>query len=77
MLDTVKLAEDGSGSILRLYESAGGRETVRISWPLPHSAIYLSNALEEETELLPDEDGVLTLDFHPFEIKTIKIIHAE
>lgn len=77
VLDTVKLAEDGSGSILRLYESAGGRETVRISWPLPHAAIYLSNALEEETELLPDEDGVLTIDFHPFEIKTIKIIHAE
>lgn len=76
VLDTVKLAEDGKGSILRLYESAGGRETVRISWPLPHSAIYLSNALEEETVLLPDKDGVLTLDFHPFEIKTIKIIHA-
>ncbi|WP_254075388.1 alpha-mannosidase [Paenibacillus tritici] len=77
VLDTVKLAEDGSGSILRLYESAGGRETVKIGWPLPHSAIYLSNALEEETELLPDEAGELTLDFHPFEIKTIKIIHSK
>ncbi|MEK3669997.1 alpha-mannosidase [Paenibacillus sp. FSL R10-2771] len=77
ILDTVKLAEDGSGSILRLYESAGGRETVKLGWPLPHSAVYLSNALEEEAELLAEEAGELTLDFHPFEIKTLKIIHSK
>lgn len=71
------MAEDGSGSILRLYESAGGRETVKLGWPLPHSAVYLSNALEEEAELLAEEAGELTLDFHPFEIKTIKIVHSK
>ncbi|WNS46817.1 alpha-mannosidase [Paenibacillus sp. MMS20-IR301] len=75
ILDTVKPAEDGSGSILRLYESAGGRETVKLSWPQPYSRLYLSNALEEEEELLQAEDGVLTLEFRPFEIKTVKIIH--
>lgn len=76
VLDTVKLSEDGSGSILRLYESAGGRETVEISWPLPHAKVCLSNALEEETEVLPEQAGSLQLEFAPFEIKTIKIIHS-
>lgn len=75
VLDTVKPAEDGSGSIVRLYESAGGRETVKLGWPLPHSRAYLSNALEEEEEPLQAEDGEVTLTFRPFEIKTIKIIH--
>ncbi|WP_244444702.1 alpha-mannosidase [Paenibacillus camerounensis] len=77
VLDTVKPAEDGSGSILRFYESAGGRETVKLSWPQPYSKLYLSNALEEETELLQSEDdGGLILEFRPFEIKTVKIIHS-
>lgn len=76
VLDTVKLSEDGSGSILRLYESAGGRETVEISWPLPHAKVCLSNALEEETEVLHEQAGSLQLEFAPFEIKTIKIIHS-
>lgn len=75
VLDTVKLSEDGSASILRLYESAGGRERVEIGWPLPHAKVFLSNALEEETEALPEENGSIKLDFAPFEIKTVKIMH--
>lgn len=76
VLDTVKLSEDGTGSILRLYESAGGRETVRLRWPLPHAGMYRSNALEEELEPFSAEEGGLELEFAPFEIKTVKIIHS-
>jgi alpha-mannosidase len=76
ILETVKVSEDRAGSILRLYESAGGRETVRLRWPLPYGKVWLSNALEDELELLSAKEGLLELDFAPFEIKTVKIINS-
>lgn len=74
LLDTVKLAEDGDGIILRLYEAFGGREQFRLGWPLPLREAWLSNALEEEIEklLVAGNGGVIDLSFRPFEIKTIK-----
>ncbi|MCL6456386.1 MAG: alpha-mannosidase [Gorillibacterium sp.] len=74
VLETVKLAEDGEGIILRLYESAGGRESVSLGWseqPLAH--VYLSNALELQQEEIPVVDGIIHLTFRPYEIKTIKL----
>ncbi|MEC0205097.1 alpha-mannosidase [Paenibacillus lautus] len=73
ILDTVKPAEDGSGYILRMYESAGGRDEAALSWPYPYESIHLSNALEEELEPLDTAEGRLTLPFLPYEIKTIKL----
>lgn len=69
VLDTVKPAEDGDGIILRLYESAGGRESVELAWPYSHREAFISNALEEEVEPLMN----WKLTFAPFEIKTIKL----
>ncbi|SET10712.1 alpha-mannosidase [Paenibacillus sp. NFR01] len=77
VLDTVKPSEDGTASILRLYESAGGRETVTLRWPQPSARFYASNALEEELELLPAEDGLLRLSFTPYQIQTIRIVEPK
>ncbi|WEK55256.1 MAG: alpha-mannosidase [Candidatus Cohnella colombiensis] len=74
VLDTVKLAEDGEHSVLRFYESAGGRESVSIRWPEPFRQAVLTNALEEEIEPLTIIEGQLKLTFRPYEIKTIKLI---
>ena len=71
-MDTIKLAEDGKGIILRLYESVGGREKVSITWNQPLSSVWLSNALEDQLE--PIEQGTageFELQFAPFEIKTV------
>lgn len=73
VLDTVKPAEDGDGAILRLYESARGRERVELNWHRPYGAAYLSNALEQELEPLRTDAGRIELDFAPYEIKTLKI----
>ncbi|MGG3282712.1 alpha-mannosidase [Paenibacillus solani] len=73
ILDTVKPAEDGSGYILRMYESAGGRDEATLSWPYSCERVYLSNALEEELEQLDTDKGRLSLQFLPYEIKTIKL----
>lgn len=74
VLDTVKPAEDGSGVILRFYESAGGRERVELRWNQLYSKVYVSNALEQELDLLAAEAGPIRLDFAPYEIKTIKVM---
>lgn len=71
VLDTVKPAEDGSGVILRFYESSGGREQVELQWPYDFEEAYLSNALEEPVQKMESEKGDLTLSFAPFEIKTV------
>ncbi|MBW4082064.1 alpha-mannosidase [Paenibacillus sp. S150] len=73
VLDTVKPSEDGQGWILRLYESAGGRETVKLGWKQPVSEICLSNALEQELAPVAHHEGEFELGFAPFEIKTIYI----
>lgn len=77
VLDTVKPAEDGSGIVLRFYESAGGRGEAEIGWPRPIGRAMLSNALEADGEELPLENGKLRLYFKPYEIKTIKLLPAE
>ncbi|AZK45219.1 alpha-mannosidase [Paenibacillus lentus] len=75
ILDTVKPAEDGSGIVLRFYESSGGREDVELRWAQPVQEAWLSNALEEEAEQLNYDNEIITLSFAPYEIKTLKIKH--
>ncbi|GGO05303.1 alpha-mannosidase [Saccharibacillus kuerlensis] len=77
ILDTVKPAEDGSGIIVRMYESAGGRETVILNWRHAFERAVLSGALEEDGEELELIDSTaVSLSFKPYEIKTIKLIRG-
>ena len=76
ILDTMKPAEDGSGDIiLRLYESKKAAVTaeVTLSDLLQGEKVYLCDMLENCKEEILVENGVLPLDFHAFEIKTIRI----
>lgn len=75
VLDTVKQAEDGSGVVLRFYESTGGREQIKLWWPddMRNVRAYLTNLLEDEAEELAVSDGAIELSFKPYEIKTIKL----
>lgn len=76
ILETVKLAEDGSGTILRFYESSGARERIRLTWRQPVAKVLIVNLLEEELEEAAFSDGEIVLDIHPYEIKTIKLVHC-
>jgi alpha-mannosidase len=73
VLDTVKAAEEGEGTILRLYESSGKRERILLQWPYPCEQAWLSNALEEPGEPLSVQDSRIELSFAPYEIKTVLI----
>lgn len=68
--ETVKYGEDG-GIVLRLYESLGATGTVTLRTPMERS-FTLCNILEDVQQLLPAGKEV-TLQFAPFEIKTLQI----
>ena len=69
VVDTVKIAEDGVGVVLRLYESLGLSTTASVTTSLAHTGAH-------ETDLLERRIGDLDLDrvpFGPFEIKTVML----
>lgn len=79
ILETVKLAEDGSGDmILRLYESKKARtETVLHMNPaglgISVCGASLCDMLEQETETLEVQDNAVSLSLEPFEILTVRL----
>ncbi len=79
VLDTIKPAEDGEGTIFRLYESSGSRSKAVLTMPSAdshgHTGIghwILTNLLEDEQQRLKTQAGRLELAFKPYEIKTLK-----
>lgn len=74
LLDTVKAAEDGDGTVFRMYESSGGREKVKLTLPQSSRRALIVNLLEEPIGEAPVNDGFVELDFAPFEIKSIKFV---
>jgi alpha-mannosidase len=71
IVESVKRAEDGGGLVVRLYEAgaAGGAAHVRLEARL--TTVWETNLLEEERRPLAVDDGLLTLRFRPFEVKTL------
>ncbi|WP_308637506.1 alpha-mannosidase [Paenibacillus silvisoli] len=74
VLDTVKPAERGEGTILRFYESTGSRDRVTLKLPQGAKHASIVNLLEDELEPCAiGEDGSLKLQFKPFEIKSVRV----
>ncbi len=73
VIDTLKLAEDGCGAVIRAYEPyrTRGRETLTVG--IKAKKAYLCDMLENEIEEIKIVNGKITLDFKPFEIITVKI----
>jgi alpha-mannosidase len=67
VIETIKTAESGRGTVIRLYESLGRTSTTALRTRLPHSSAQLTDLLERP--LGPADLGSLTLT--PFEIVTI------
>ena len=71
VLETVKQAESGSGTVLRLYECQNARTKVTLTVSGPYTKAYSTNLLEEVEEELPMENGRVKFTIKPYEIKTI------
>ena len=71
VLETVKQAEDGNGTVLRLYESENARTNAVLTVPAGVTRAYSTNLLEQIEEELPVSDGKVAFQIKPYEIKTI------
>ncbi len=72
IVEVVKWAEEGDAFVVRMYEAgrAGARATLTLNVPI--TSVEVTNLLEEKPEPVAVTDGQVTLDFRPFEIKTIR-----
>jgi alpha-mannosidase len=75
ILETIKPAEEpGAGDVvLRLYEAMGNYTRATLFTSLAFQYAYQTNMLEKPLEELAFEGQSLDLEFHPFEIKTIRL----
>jgi alpha-mannosidase len=74
ILETVKLAEDGSDDlILRLYESMRNLTHCTLTSSLNLKQASQVDMLERFQADLPISTGKIELNFHPFEIKTLRL----
>lgn len=78
VIETVKLAEDGSGDlVVRLYESRGGRATAIVAVDGTATRIECTDLLERPLPDPPTADttadgAAITLAFRPFQIRTLR-----
>jgi alpha-mannosidase len=72
VLDTIKLADDGDGLILRLYEAHGSRGVAHVRLATPIKSAAAVNLLEEETGPVEVSNGTLKVPYTPFQIVTLK-----
>ena len=73
ILETVKAAENGEGTVLRLYECENARTKVTVTLPEGTKAAYLTNLLEEIESELDVVDNAVTFTIKPYEIITVLI----
>jgi alpha-mannosidase len=73
VFETVKLAEDGDGLIVRLYESERRRGTAVLHCGFSLGAAWRTNLLEENQAELVVEDDAVQVAIRPFQIITLRL----
>ncbi|HEX3077948.1 MAG TPA: alpha-mannosidase, partial [Lachnospiraceae bacterium] len=73
IIETVKLAEDKDGVIVRLYESENAKTKTVITLPEGFSTVEECNLMEEYMEKIPVNNGSITVTVAPYEIKTYRL----
>ena len=73
IVEAVKKAEDGDDIIVRLYEAEHKAAHARVRFGFPIRAASEVNLMEEEPAPLSVRRDGITLDFRPFEIKTVRV----
>jgi alpha-mannosidase len=73
VIETVKKAEDSDDIIVRAYEPAGARVSLKAETLFDIGEVFECDILENEKTPVVCSNNSFTLHFKPFEIKTIKI----
>lgn len=70
----VKRADDGSGDlVVRCHEAVGDRAATTVRLPVPITAAWRCNLLEETQESVDAADGIVSLVLRPFELVTLRL----
>jgi alpha-mannosidase len=72
-VETVKKAEDSNDLVVRLYECHNSRGNSELSCAVKPKRAVLCDLEENEIVELDTADGVVSFDFKPFEIITIRL----
>lgn len=72
-VETVKMAENGEGIVLRVYEAFKESKTVCLKFGCKINAAYVCDMLENEETRLDVLDNTISFVIKPFEIITINI----
>lgn len=73
MIETIKQAEDGSDTVVRLYEFENTQSQVELTLARTAKRIWIGNLMEEKQTLVAAETDRCSLVVKPFEIVTIMI----
>ena len=77
IIDTIKMAEDGSGDIIaRFYESKKATVNTNVTVALPSYKAYLTDMLEQVKEEVEVKETGVELTFNPFEVKTLRFVRG-
>ena len=74
VIETVKVAEDGRGIIVRMYECLRRRNKVLLTAGVPLAAAWRSNLLEHDRDELDVDGQTVSLNLEPYEIATVRLI---
>lgn len=73
VVETVKVAHDGDGLIVRLYEAHNGRSTATLSFDRKVRGAVETDLMEREIGAVDIGKQSVTVDLRPFEVKTIRV----
>lgn len=74
IIDTVKAAQDGNGTIIRVYQSRRVRGERTLTINLPFSRAYECNLMEDENKEIEVKGNTITFNVTPFEVKSFRIV---
>lgn len=72
--ETVKKAEDGNGTIIRMFEDQNRRGSVTVNWADNFSEVYECDLLENNEKKLASNAKDFTFEIKPYEIKTFRVL---
>lgn len=74
VIETVKLAEDGNGLIVRLYEDRRNRGKVMVKAGFPVAEVHRCNLLEENEGSLDVMEDQVQIDITPYQIVSLRFV---
>ena len=74
VLETIKCAESGEGTIIRMYESENALTKTNLVVEGDYNKAFVCNLLEEEEAELELKDGVVCVQLKPYEVVTVKLV---